>query len=200
LTYLYATRYLAIAYGPPEAESAAAASQEIFDTTFQRVFDPYSDAAFANCTRTRRSAQGYLFKLFGGPIDWQSNKQKTVSTSTTEAELLALSNASKEAIWWDRLFKDLGFDPGHELEIKCDNKQTIRLLVKDVPILMTKLKHVDILHHWLREQVQAKKIIVSWVPTNQMIADGLTKALPRQKQQNFVNQLGLVDISSLIGS
>ena len=63
---------------------------------------------------------------------------------------------------------------------------------------MTKLKHVDILHHWLREQVQAKKITVSWVPTNQMVADGPTKALPRQKQQNFVNQLGLVDISSLL--
>jgi hypothetical protein len=173
-------------------------AREIFDTTFQRVCDPYSDASFANYTRTRRSAQGCLFKLFGGPIDWQSNNQRTVSTSTTEAELLALSNASKEAIWWDRLFKDLDFDPGHELEIKCDNKQTIRLLVKDVPILMTKLKHVDILHHWLREQVQAKKITVSWVPTNQMVADGLTKALPRQKQQNFVNQLGLVDISSLL--
>jgi len=86
LTYLYATRFLAIAYAQPEPESTSA-GQDIFDTTFQRVFDPYSDASFANCTRTRRSAQGYLFKLFGGPIDWQSNKQKTVSTSTTEAEL-----------------------------------------------------------------------------------------------------------------
>jgi hypothetical protein len=76
-------------------------------------------------------------KLFGGSLDWQSNKRKTVNTSTTEADLLALSNASKEAIWWDRLFKDLGFDTGQELEIKWDNKQTIRLLVKDVPILMT---------------------------------------------------------------
>jgi len=63
---------------------------------------------------------------------------------------------------------------------------------------MTKLKHVDILHHWLCEQVQAKKITVSWVPTNQMVADGLTKALPRQKQQNFVNQLGLVDIFLIV--
>jgi hypothetical protein len=164
LAYLYDTRFFAIAFGP--LKSDAALGQEVFDTTLHRIFDPYSDASFANCTRTRRSAQGYLFKLFGGPIDWQSNKQKTVSTSTTEAELLALSNASREALWWDRLFKDLGFDPGHELEIKCDNKQTIRLLVKDVPILMTKLKHIDILHHWLREQVQAKKISVTWIPTN----------------------------------
>jgi hypothetical protein len=196
LAYLYATRFMAIVFGPLESDTAG---QEVFDTLLHRVFDPYSDAAFANCTRTRRSAQGYLFKLFGGPIDWQSSKQKTVSTSTTEAELLALSNASKEAIWWHRLFKDLGFDPGHELEIKCDNKQTIRLLVKDVPILMTKLKHIDILHHWLREQVQTKQIKVSWVSTNRMIADGLTKALPRQKHEEFVKQLGLVDTSSLVG-
>jgi hypothetical protein len=128
LTYLYVTQFLAIAFGPLESDTTG---QEVFDTILHRVFDPYSDTTFTNRTRTRPSAQGYLFKLFGGPIDWQSSKQKTISTSTTDAKLLALSNASKEAIWWDRLFKDLGFDLGHELEIKCDNKQTIRLLVKD---------------------------------------------------------------------
>ena len=65
LVYLYATRYLAITYGPVPQDSTG---QEILDSNAP-VFDPYSDAAFANYTRTRRSGQGYLFKLFRGPLD-----------------------------------------------------------------------------------------------------------------------------------
>jgi hypothetical protein len=40
------------------------------------------------------TVQGYVMKLFGGPIDWKSRKQSTVATSTTEAELLAPSRAA----------------------------------------------------------------------------------------------------------
>ena len=58
-----------------------------------------SDAAFADDPQTCRSTGGYLHKLFGGPIDWHSGKQKTVTTYSTEAELLALSRTAKETIW-----------------------------------------------------------------------------------------------------
>jgi hypothetical protein len=56
---------------------------------------------------------------------------------------------------------------------------------------------VDIRQHWLREQIADKRIKIAWISTSNMPADGLTKALPRQKHQNFVQQLGLVDISKL---
>jgi hypothetical protein len=46
----------------------------------------------------------------------------------------------------------------------------------------------------MRQEVQAKRIQINWIPTAEMPADGLTKALPRQKHENFVRQLGLVDI------
>lgn len=58
----------------------------------------------------------------------------------------------------------------------------------------TKLRHVDIHRHWLRQEVQAKRLRITWVPTAEMPADGLTKALPRQKHEVFIKQLGLVDI------
>lgn len=47
-------------------------------------------------------------KLFGGTIGWRANKQDTVTTSTTEAELLGLAQATKEAIYASRLIKELG--------------------------------------------------------------------------------------------
>jgi hypothetical protein len=63
--------------------------------------------------------------------------------------------------------------------------------------LITKLKHVDIHRHWLRELVQDGGIKISWIPTAQMPADGLTKALPRQRHEAFIQQLELVDLSKL---
>ena len=66
-----------------------------------------SDASFADNTMDRKSSQGYTIKLFGGLIAWRANKQDTVTTSTTEAKLLALSQVAKEAIFTSRLIKEL---------------------------------------------------------------------------------------------
>jgi hypothetical protein len=63
--------------------------------------------------------------LFGGPIAWRANKQDTVTTSSTEAELLALSQAVKEAIFMSRLFKVMTFKINEPLVINCDNTQTL---------------------------------------------------------------------------
>ena len=126
---------------------------------------------------------------------WKVTKQPTVTTSSTEAELLALTTTAKEALWWQQFFKVINFDTEENLQIDCDNLQTIRLLAADHPLLLTKLRHVDIHQHWLRQEVQAKRISIQWVPTNNMMpANGLTKPLTRQRQERFVQMLGLVDI------
>jgi len=83
----------------------------------QKIFICSADAAFADDTLTRRSSDGYLFQLYGGPIDWRAAKQKTVTTSSTEAELLSLSFAAKEVMWWRRLFAAIQFDMEHEISI-----------------------------------------------------------------------------------
>ncbi|KAL1956601.1 hypothetical protein VTO42DRAFT_7012 [Malbranchea cinnamomea] len=154
-------------------------------------FKAYSDAAYADDPTTRRSSEGYLFSLFGGPVDWKAARQSTVTTSTTEAELLALSHAAKELYWWCRFFEQLGFDPGHKLAICCDNSMAAGLVAKQQPLISTKLRHVDVHQHWLRERVQKGEILVRWVGTNEMPADILTKPLSRQKHERFVKLLGM---------
>lgn len=62
-------------------------------------------------------------------------------------------------------------------------------------MLNTKLKHVDIHQHWLRQRAQRGEIHIQWIPTSQMPADGLTKKLTRQKHENFMRLLNLTDIS-----
>ncbi|KAF7570459.1 hypothetical protein PtrM4_104610 [Pyrenophora tritici-repentis] len=149
-----------------------------------------SDASFADNTLDRKSSQGYAIKLFGGLISWRASKQDTVTTSTTEAELLALSQVAKEAIFTSRLLRELRVtlsDP--TITIKCDNQQTIRLVTEDVAKLQTKLRHVDIHNHWLRQEVTRKVIKVEYVPSDNMIADGFTKPLPANKWARFLDQL-----------
>ena len=82
----------------------------------------------------------------GVPLD--TNKQTTVTTSTTEAELLALAQAAKEAMFISRLINALGVTlEGQAIRIECDNTQTVRLIQSEIPVLNTRLRHVDIHDH-----------------------------------------------------
>jgi len=92
--------------------------------------------------------------LFGGPVAWRANRQDPVTTSSTAAELLALSQTAKEAIFLSRLLKALTLRLDEPLTIQCDNKQTLRLLTEESAKLITKLRHVDIYRHWLQQEVR----------------------------------------------
>lgn len=154
-----------------------------------------SDASFADNSIDRKSSQGYVMQLFGGTIGWRANKQDTVTTSTTEAELLALSQATKESIFISRLLKEIGIRlESNTIRIQCDNQQTIKLVNKEVGPLQTKLRHVNIHDHWLRQEAEKGTISVDYIPTEEMVADGLTKALSSQPFNAFVERLGLLDI------
>ena len=181
IAYLYGTRKRSIQYSP---------------TAIGQYFQCMSDASYGDDSLSRKSTEGYLFVLFGGPICWRCTKQKTVTKSTTEAELLALSHTASEMYWWLRIFDSLTLKLGQEYVINCDNLQTVRLLHQDAPKLVTKLRHVDIHNHWLREQVQKDILQIEWMPTADMKADGFTKPLSRQKQEHFVRQLNLTDVGT----
>lgn len=104
LEYLYSTKDLSImfdGYSPDPYE----------------LFIASSDTSFANDPDTRRSSQAFMFSLYQGPIDWKAAKQRTVTTSSTEAELLALSTTAKQTIWWERIFDSIDFNPGHKTSI-----------------------------------------------------------------------------------
>ncbi|RMZ92256.1 hypothetical protein DV736_g455, partial [Chaetothyriales sp. CBS 134916] len=182
IRYLYHTRTYALEYGG-------------VDTREMRSFICASDASYADNTLDRKSSQGYLMILFGGPIAWKSSKQDTVTTSSTEAELLALTQATKESLFISRLLISLGLRLNEGLAIQCDNKQTIRMITVDSLRLTTKLRHVDIHNHWLRQEYQAGRVQIEWTPTADMPADGLTKTLTRQSHERFVRMLRLTDIS-----
>ena len=90
-----------------------------------RVLDirGFVDADWAGDLDQRRSTSGYVFNLFGGAVSWMSKKQSVVALSTTEAEYMAATHASKEAVWLHRLCSSMGLVQG-AIRIDCDSQST----------------------------------------------------------------------------
>ena len=165
----------------------------------------YSDSDYAADRLERKSILGYVYMLGGGPISWMSRKQKSVATSTTEAEYMALSTCAKEGLWLVQLMKDIGFEKyfSHNVNIrenlkhqadspmrlKGDNQAAIQL-AKDAHI-HDRSKHIDVAYHHIRDLHKRNRIQVEYIPSGEMIADGLTKPLNKPIFNLFIGQLGL---------
>ena len=135
MDYVIGTKYLGLEFGNTSYD--------------KRYFMTYSDIAYTDDRITRWSSFGYCLQLFGGTIHYKAAKQKTVTTSSTEAELLALSSTAKEYLYWVRFFENISLELDCKTTIFCDNTQTIRLCNKSEGRLNTRLKHIDIHSYWL---------------------------------------------------
>jgi len=135
----------------------------------------FTDSDWANCPDTRRSVGGYLFTLGSGPISWQSKRQRTVATSSCEAEYTAAFEASKEALWLRTLLSSINFVPTGPTPLLCDNNAAI--ILSGDPAFHARVKHFDIRYHFLRERVQSNEISLSYINTRDNIADIFTKPL-----------------------
>jgi hypothetical protein len=103
-----------------------------------------------------------------------------------------------EILWWQRILQATDFDSEYDLTLLRDNRQTLRLFTKKGPSFYTKLRHIDIANHRLHQEISKGTIKLAWARTNDMPADGLTKALPRQKHEAFIKLIGRVDIEERI--
>ena len=139
----------------------------------------YSDADYAGDVETRKSTTGYMFQLAGGPITWASQRQKIVTLSTTEAEYVAASATSREAIWLRRLLSDVGCPCVSATVIFVDNQSAIRLVRN--PEFHRRTKHIDIRYHDICEKVEEKVLKIEYVRKEQQKADVFTKALARER-------------------
>ena len=102
-----------------------------------------------------------------------------MATSTTEAEYIALSEASKQGQWIRGLIKELQrtdlLEPSLATPIYSDNQSC--LAIAQDPIGHRRTKHIDVRYHYIRELIAHGKATVSYLPTADMVADILTKPL-----------------------
>lgn len=135
----------------------------------------FCDADWANDVADRRSVTGYVFIMQGGAVSWNSRKQQTVALSTTEAEYMAMAAATQEAIWLRNLQNEL-FSHTHTITIYGDNKSALMLSEKTTTF-HPRTKHIDIKHHFIRDEVTNGTVQFTHTRTEDMTADTLTKAI-----------------------
>lgn len=149
----------------------------------------YSDADWAGDRDDRHSTSGVVFFMSGGPVSWLSKKQAVVALSTSEAEYIALSLATQEAIWLRGLINSIGSADNLPTMMYEDNQGAIGLAKN--PIGHSRTKHIDIRYHYVREAIQDRSIELSYCASKKMIADICTKALPKGQFECLRSAMGM---------
>jgi hypothetical protein len=144
----------------------------------------YSDANWAGDLETRRSTTGFLYDIGNSLVSWKSKRQPTVALSSAESEYMALAAATQEGIWCRAVLNELGEKQEGPLIIYQDNQGTIAMA--NNPVQHGRTKHIDLRHHFIRECIQKGEIILSYLSTDQMKADILTKALGKPRFESLI--------------
>jgi len=160
-----------------------------FEKTGSSSLIGYSDADWAGDIDDRHSTTGIVFTMAGCSISWPSKKQATVALSTTEAEYVALSAAVQEAVWLRKVLSDLNLPMSEPTTLREDNQGAIAMTKN--PIAHGRTKHIDIRYHYVKEAVENGVISLEYCSTEDMLADILTKPLPKHKFENLRKRIGL---------
>jgi hypothetical protein len=155
--------------------------------------EAWSDSDWGSDIDTRRSTNGYITKINGNSISWNSKIQKTPALSTAEAEYMALTETVKEVIWLRKMLDDFSFQQKDATTIYEDNQSCIAIAKN--PVQHARTKHIDIQYHFTRTKIQTNDIQLQYCPTDEMLADLLTKPLPRDRTIKLRNEIGIIEPS-----
>ena len=175
LRYLQGTRHHELVYG-----WAGGDDRELYG---------YSDSDWGNDPNDRRSFTAWVFLLHDGAVSWQSCKQPTVALSSVEAEYMAATQATREAVWWRTFMSELGQPPSAATTVHSDSQGAIALAKN--PEHHKRTKHIDIQHHYVREQVDAGSVVMPHIGTELMMADVLTKPLAANRHAELTGKMGV---------
>nr|GEU52587.1 integrase, catalytic region, zinc finger, CCHC-type, peptidase aspartic, catalytic [Tanacetum cinerariifolium] len=149
------------------------------------------DLVFVVCM-CARSTFGSAQFLGDKLVSWSSKKQKSTVISTTEAEYIAMYGCCAQILWMRSQLTDYGFD-FNKIPLYFDNRSAIALCSNNVQHSWS--KHIDIHHHFIREQVERGVVELYFVTTDYQLADIFSKALPRQRFEFILSRLDVTGSS-----
>jgi len=153
----------------------------------------YSDSDWASDLETRRSTTGYVYMMAGGAVSWKTKLQPTVALSSADAEYMALASSAQEAIYLRILCRDF--------HITADNNPTVlyadntaAISMANNPTMSPANKHIELRHHFIREQVLRNNIQLVYTRTEDNSADLFTKNLSLPLFSKHVGRIMGTDI------
>nr|GEY55215.1 retrovirus-related Pol polyprotein from transposon TNT 1-94 [Tanacetum cinerariifolium] len=179
----------------------ASTSYNVFN---ERLEDAYFDAStlFHDMSNVHTYYQPYLHekkwtkdhplhKIISDP------KSSVRTRGTTEAKYIVMSGCCAQILWMRSQLTDYGF-AFNKIPLYCDNRSAIALCCNNVQHFTS--KHIDIRHHFIREQVERGVVELYFVSTDYQLADIFTKALPRQRFEFILSCLDtMTDVTAPTG-
>ncbi|MBW0539208.1 hypothetical protein O181_078923 [Austropuccinia psidii MF-1] len=124
-----------------------------------------------------------------GIISWRSKKLGVVSSSSTEAEFQSYLASCHEENWLDLLKSEVSNEYIQKIKIYSDNQGAISRAKN--PIYHSRTKHIEVHYNSIRDSIEKNEVMLEYLPTNELIADCLTKALDQNKLEHFKKKKGL---------
>lgn len=132
----------------------------------------YCDSDWGGCSTSRKSTEGFVLLNDCTAVSWKSKKQTIVALSTCEAEYIAISSITKEAMWLSRLRSEiLRDDLRNAVQLYIDNDGAVVLAKKHATSQRT--KHIDIKYHFIRQAIENNDVSLHRVGTKDQVADPL---------------------------
>ncbi|GJS89622.1 retrovirus-related pol polyprotein from transposon TNT 1-94 [Tanacetum coccineum] len=151
----------------------------------------YADSDHAGDYVDRKSTSGICTFMRCYLTSWFAKKQKAIAISTTEAEYISAGKACQQALWMKQALIDYGIRLDN-VPIMCDNKGAIDLSKN--PVQHSRTKHIEIRHHFLRDNVRKGNISIKKVASEDNIADIFTKPLKREVFNYLRLGLGMMEL------
>ena len=151
----------------------------------------YTDAAWAGSVTDRRSISRYCTFVGGNLVTWQSKKQNVVAWSSAKAKFRVVAHGVCEILWIKRLLEELRVTSSLPMKVFCDNKAAIAIVHN--PVLHDRTKHVEVDKQFIKEKLEGL-ICMPHIPTDEQVADILTKGLPKKQFDKLVSKLAMEDI------
>lgn len=150
-----------------------------------KIFEGFVDADYAcgGSIGDRCFYTGYVFLMSLGAISWESRKQRTLAVSTTEAEYMAVSDATEQVLHLRRFLLELGVPEAQTVKLYNDTFCAQKLALN--PVFHPRTKHIDIRHHFVLE--------VDHASSSDMIAVVFMKALTKNSHERCTKSLGLLN-------
>jgi hypothetical protein len=155
----------------------------------------YTDSNWCGDVEDRKSTAGYMFYYGEAPISWCSKKEPVVALSSCEAEYIAASLSTCQAIWLKNLVEEISQEKCDSITLKIDNVSAINLAKN--PIAHGRSKHIELRFHYLREQVDNGNLSLMHCRSEEQVADLLTKAVSVQVFQRLRDLMGVECVKNM---
>ena len=151
----------------------------------------FADADFAGYQVDKKSTCGMNHFLGSSLISWKPKKHNSVALSTAEAEYVAVAACCSQLLWIKQHLEDVGVFIKAIL-LMCDN--TSAVCMGKNPVQHKRTKHIDVRHHFLRDNVEKGNIVVTYCLTEEQSADIFTKALSKDKFESNRLKMGIMTL------